>query len=144
MVRSVILLVLLALGCSKHEDRHDQATAPSKLQLAVTIAGVKSTWGDAELEGTPRMTGKASDGEARDTWSLRELVQHNVGPGARVTAVIGADGTKVIDPAAWDDATRIPILHTTKRGALKFRWATKDGAWGETVMKDVTALEITK
>jgi hypothetical protein len=67
-----------------------------------------------------------------------------VGPGARVVAVIGADGKQPIELTAWNDATRTPILHTTRRGTLKFRWADKEGRWGETVVRDVTGLEIAR
>ncbi|HEY0191859.1 MAG TPA: hypothetical protein VGC42_12145, partial [Kofleriaceae bacterium] len=83
-----------------------------------------------------------TDGEARDVWSLRELAHQLVGPSARVTAVTGEDGTKAIDAAAWSDATRTPLLHTTRRGTLKYRWADASGKWGETEVKEVSRLEI--
>ena len=101
-----------------------------------------ATWTETAFAATPKLAGTASDGEARDTWSLRELVHRNLGPTARVTAVGGASGTIPIDATAWDDASRTPILHTTRRGTLKFRWADAHGAWGETVVRDVTALEV--
>jgi hypothetical protein len=125
-----------------HEDRHEAVTAPAKLSLAVTAGAATSTWGPADFAKAPKMAGTATDGEARDTWSLRELVHANVSATARVTAVVNAAGKTPIDQAAWNDAAKVPILHTTKRGALKFRWADKDGTWGETVTKDVTGLEI--
>ena len=131
----------IAAPAAHHEDRHDPMT-PAKVGIEVAIGTAKSAWTEAAFTGTPKLAGTASDGEARDTWSLRELAHHNVGATARVTAVVGATGKQPIDQAAWDDATKTPILHTTKRGALKFRWADKDGKWGETVLKDVTALEI--
>lgn len=133
-----------AIALAKHEDRHERATAPSKLTLAVTIAGAPATWTADASAGIPKLAGTASDGEARDTWSLRELVKRNAGPTARVIAVISAGEKQAIEPAAWDDPTRTPILHTTRRGTLKFRWADKDGRWGETIVKDVTGLEITR
>ena len=146
-MRTAVLVLWLVVGCSKgHEDRHEAQVAPTRLRLAVAIAGdaTATAWSDAAFTGTPRVSGHASDGEARDTWSLRELVHHNVGPAARVTAVIGGADRVAIDPAAWGDASRTPILHTTRRGSLKFRWANADGAWGETVVKNVTALEVTR
>jgi hypothetical protein len=132
---------------AKHEDRHEPASAAPAISLAVSIAGAPSagtTWTGETLASAPRMAGAASDGEARDTWSLRELARRNVGPDARVVAVIGPDGKQAIEPAAWSDATRTPILHTTRRGSLKFRWADKDGHWGPTVVRDVTGLEIAR
>jgi hypothetical protein len=42
----------------------------------------------------------------------------------------------------WKDSTTTPILHTTRRGALNFRWADAHGVWGDVVTKDVTGLEI--
>jgi hypothetical protein len=145
--------LVVAVACGKpadpppatHEDRHDQpvAVAPS-LALTITIAGATSTWHDDAFAATPKLTGAASDGEARDTWSLRELVHRNLGPTARVTAVTSAAGKQSIDAAAWDDASKIPILHTTKRGTLKFRWADSTGKWGETALKNVTGLEIAR
>ena len=148
MVRRLCLALALA-ACSKAdppkpEDRHEPTTAPAKLALEISIGDAKSTWTDAAFTATPKLAGTASDGEARDTWSLRELVHHNVGPAARAVAVVSAGGRVAIEPAAWDDAARTPILHTTRRGTLKFRWADKDGKWGETVLKDVTSLEIVR
>ena len=143
--------LVVAVACSKadpppatHEDRHDQPVAASKLALTITIAGATSTWHDDTFAATPKLAGAASDGEARDTWSLRELVHRNVGPTARVIAVTSSAGKQPIDAGAWDDASKIPILHTTKRGALKFRWADPGGKWGETVLKDVTGLEVAR
>ena len=129
---------------AKHEDRHEAPAAASKLNLTITIGTASEHWTDAAFAATPKLVGAASDGEARDTWSLRELVHHNVGPTARVTKVIGAEGSQVIDAAAWDDATRVPIVHTTKRGALKFRWVDPSGTWGETAVKNVQTLEVTR
>jgi len=131
----------------KHEDRHDPATdEPPPLQLAVTVAGARVTWGHDAFEKVARFVGntKASDGEDRDVWSLRDLVRTLVGPTARVTSVTGDDGAKSIDAAAWRDAKRTPLLHTTRRGTLKFRWADAAGAWGETEVKDVTRIEIAR
>lgn len=128
----------------KREDRHEPAIAPPKLTLAVTVGGTAATWTEAAFAGVPKLPGAASDGEARDTWSLRELARHNAGPGARVVAVIGAGAKRSIEPAAWDDPAHTPILHATRRGTLKFRWADKDGHWGEAIVKDVTGLEIVR
>ena len=145
-----LFLVLAFAACSKkdpepkREDRHDPVEAPARLSVDIVIDDARSTWHDDAFTATPKLAGTASDGEARDTWSLRELVHHNVGPMARVTAVVSATGTKPIDQAAWDDAAQTPILHTTRRGTLKFRWADKAGRWGETILKDVTRLEIAR
>jgi hypothetical protein len=149
-------LAMCALACSKssdpapapapaahREDRHDPAAAKPALALAVTIDGATATWDQDVFARAPRMTGTASDGEARDTWSLRELVHSAVGPSARVIAIVG-DTRAELDAAAWADAARVPILHTTRRGTLKFRWADPSGKWGDTVVKDVTRLEIAK
>ncbi|HET7503472.1 MAG TPA: hypothetical protein VFK02_20765 [Kofleriaceae bacterium] len=75
-------------------------------------------------------------------WSLRELTHALVGPAARVTSITGADGTRMLDRATWDDPSRTPLLHTTRRGTLKFRWADASGTWGESEVKDVTRVEI--
>lgn len=125
-------------------DRHDSVTAPANLRVDVVIGSEKSTWQERAFTKTPKLVGSANDGEARDTWSLRALVHQNVGPSARVLAVVSAEGTKAIDRAAWDDLTKTPILHTTKRGTLKYRWTDEDGKWGETELKDVTLLEVTR
>ncbi|MEO8698940.1 MAG: hypothetical protein ABI867_02820 [Kofleriaceae bacterium] len=148
MRRLCMLLALVA--CSKdagdspakHEDRHEPAAAPTKFAITVTIGGTTETWSEAALADVPKMAGSANDGESRDTWSLRELVHRKVGPKARVISVTGADGKKPIDLAAWDDPARTPIVHVTRRGALKFRWADQAGAWSDTVAKGVTGLEI--
>jgi hypothetical protein len=130
----------------KHEDRHDPKIADVPLQLVVAVDGAVATWRQDAFDKVTRFTGnnKASDGEARDVWSLRELAHALVGPAARVTSVTGEDGTKTIDRAAWDDASRTPLLHTTRRGTLKFRWADNSGAWSDSEIKDVTRIEIAR
>ncbi|MEO8846066.1 MAG: hypothetical protein ABI591_12445 [Kofleriaceae bacterium] len=130
-----------AVGSAHHEDRHDPAIAAPALALAVTIDGSAATWPQAVFDRTAHFTSANHDGEARDTWSLRELV-HAVGVTARVTTVIG-ETRQTIDAAAWADPSKTPIVHRTRRGGLKFRWADATGAWGETAVKDVTGLEIT-
>ncbi len=126
----------------KHEDRHEPIATPAKLVLDIYNAGQKTTWGEAEFTAVAKMAGSASDGEARDTWSVRELVHHHFGATARAITVIGSDGRQAIAPPEWEDSKRTPILHTTRKGSLKFRWADETGKWGETVMKDVSGLEI--
>jgi hypothetical protein len=131
----------------KHEDRHDPKAADAPpLQLAVAVDGDVATWRQEAFDKVTRFAGnsKANDGEARDVWSLRELAHALVGPAARVASVTGADGTKTIDRAAWDDASRTPLLHTTRRGTLKFRWADSAGAWSDSEIKDVTRIEIAR
>lgn len=128
---------------AKHEDRADPAVAAPPLSLAVKVDGTATTWTQDRFDRVPKVQGKASSGETRDTWSLRDLAHAEVGPHARVVAVVG-DVRKEIDAAAWADATRTPIIHRTKRGALKFRWADKDGQWGDTEVKDVTGLELAR
>ena len=132
-----------------HEDRHDPQAAPTKLEVKVSFVGQQgagkpdATWTADDFAKVPKMAGTANDGEARDTWSIRELAHQLVGPNARVTAVIGEGGTKVaIDEAKWTAADSTPILHSTRRGTLKFRYADKTGAWGDTIAKEVTGLEI--
>jgi hypothetical protein len=131
----------------KHEDRHDPALADAPpLQLTVAVNGATSAWRQDAFDRVARYTtnDKASDGEAREVWSLRELVRTLVGPTARVTAVAGDGGTKSLDRAAWDDASHTPLLHTTRRGTLKFRWADARGTWGEPEVKDVVRIEIVR
>jgi hypothetical protein len=126
----------------KHEDRREPviANAPP-LELDVTANGTTTTWRKDAFDKVARYT-QGHDGEARDVWSLRELVHQLAGPTARVTSVTGDDGTKTIAPAAWNDAARTPLLHTTRRGTLKFRWADAGGTWGEAEVKDVVRIEL--
>jgi hypothetical protein len=152
MTRRLALLVVLA-ACSKpadspaagsaahHEDRHEPAIATPPLSLAVTIDGSATTWQQAVFDRTTHFESANQDGEARDTWSLRELVHGTVGATARVTTVIG-ETRQSIDAAAWADPAHTPIVHRTRRGGLKFRWADTTGKWQETGVKDVTGLEI--
>ena len=149
-----LLLAVALVACSKsdapqhaapahHEDRHEPAEAAPPLQLAVKIDGAASTWRQDTFDRVPHFTSANKDGEARDTWSLRELAHTIVGPTARVVAVIG-DKRKELDARAWADDTRTPIVHRMWRGLLKFRWAAKDGTWSEAEVKDVSGLEIVR
>jgi len=126
----------------KHEDSREPVVADAPpLKLDVTAKGTTATWHQDSFDKVARYT-KGNDGEARDVWSLRELVHQLVGPTARVASVTGDNGTKAIDLAAGDDATRTPLLHTTRRGTLKFRWADASGKWGESEVKDVVRIEL--
>jgi len=154
-VKHLALLVALA-ACNKdastpappadpaphHEDRDEPAVAAPPLSLAVTIDGSAATWPQAVFDRTAHFASTNNGGEARDTWSLRELVHGTAGATARVTTVIG-ETKQSIDATAWADATKTPIVHRTRRGALKFRWADANGKWDEAAVKDVTGLEIT-
>lgn len=128
----------------KHEDRHEPMVAdPPPLELTVAIDGAATTWRQDAFDKVARYT-KGTDGDARDVWSMRELAHTLVGPTARIVSVTGEDGSKPIERAAWDDAARTPLLHTTRRGTLKFRWADAGGKWGETEVKDVTKIEVAR
>jgi hypothetical protein len=153
-----LVVALAVIACSKHEDaapatgsadprphhredRGDPADKPAALTLTVTVDGAAATWTQDAFAKTPHFAGVNNGGESRDVWSLRELAHTLVGANARVVAITG-DITKPIDAAAWADATRTPIVHTTRRGTLKFRWADKDGKWLDTEVKDVTKVEL--
>jgi hypothetical protein len=109
--------------------------------LEVSVQGQATTWQQDAFDKVAKYT-KGTDGEARDVWSLRELVHQLVGAKARVVSVTGEDGTQAIDAAAWSDEAKTPLLHTTRRGTLKFRWADANGKWGEAGVKDVTKIEV--
>jgi hypothetical protein len=149
-MRSALLLLLIACKSSEphhdepthHEDRAEPQSAPSKLTLDVTIDGTPATWNADAFAKVPPATGTNNNGESREVWSLRDLAHKLVGPTARVVSVANATGSKPIEQAAWDDATRIPILHTTRRGTLKYRWSDAGGKWAGSELNDVTKLEI--
>lgn len=128
-------------GKHRREDRHAGAV-PAKLELAVTIGTEKKTWHAADFAKVPMSKGTANDGEDRETWSLRDVAHTLVGPNAKVVAVLG-DKRAAIDAAAWGDPKRVPVLHTTRRGALKFRYTDAAGVWADSEVSDVSGLEIT-
>jgi hypothetical protein len=161
-----LLLVLALIACSKKDPppaaqqpapvattpsvqpelprpQHVPGTRPARpanLELAVTVAGKPTTWPASVLETATKLD--ETHAEAPQVWSLRDVVKAQLGPKARVTAVISADGKQAIDEATWKDATTLPILHTTRRGSLNFRWQDAHGVWGDVVTKDVTGLEV--
>jgi hypothetical protein len=145
-VKRVAILLALA-ACSSKDEPKPPAPAPAPpaqpgLSLAVTIDGKPQTWAQDVFDRVPHFTIKNNGGDDRDAWSLHELAKL-AGPNARVTAVIG-EPRQVIEPAAWADATKIPIVHRTRRGALKFRWTDSAHTWSEAETKDVTGLELTR
>jgi hypothetical protein len=125
-----------------HEDRHDVQGSATSFSLDVSIDGAHQTWTPETFAKVPHFKGTNNDGEARDVWSLREVATDLVGSNARIVSITG-DSTHAIGSAAWTDATKIPIVHSTRRGVLKFRWADPDGKWREDeVIKDIAKLEI--
>jgi len=143
---TLVTCAALAFACghAHHEDRDDPATAAPSLALSVDLGGDVIAWQGDELAKVPHHPGANRQGDARDVWSLRDVVHTLVGPTARVVAVTGVDGTTAIPDDAWADDARTPILHTTRRGTLKFRWASADGTWQEAAVKDVTKLAIVR
>ena len=125
-----------------HEDRHDAAVAAAQLDLEVTVDGKAVQWHAADFAKVANLHGQNNDGDARDVWSLRDLVHTLVGPTARLVAVHG-EGDKQIFADAWNDPTHVPILHNTRKGKLKFRWTDQQGTWQDTqVVKDVAKLDV--
>lgn len=140
-MRSLAVIALLAVGaCGKHVEH----AAPPGPSVAVTIAGTAATWGPEVFAKVPHHTTPATSGEPRDVWSLRDLVRAEVGPAARVVAVTGSEGRRAVDAASWSDAAHAPVLHTTRRGTLKFRLEDATGTWGPAIASDVTAIEIVR
>ncbi|HUJ58145.1 MAG TPA: hypothetical protein VLX92_06625 [Kofleriaceae bacterium] len=132
-----------AAGSAHHEDRQEAPIAPPKLVVDVSIDGAPSTWHSDAFDKVAHHDGTNNGGDTREVWSLRDLVHTLVGPNARVVSVTGRAGTSAITPQAWGDATQVPILHTTRRGTLKFRWTpAQGGTWGKTEVTDVAKLEI--
>src|SRR5262245_446258 len=114
----------------RREDRHDPADPNgAELALEAKIGDATKTWHKDAFDSVPKFTGNSlnNDGEARETWSLRDVARVLVGPSARVVAVVGPEDKRTLDAADWSNATRTPILHTTRRGTLKFRWADANG-----------------
>ncbi len=125
-----------------HEDRHDVQGSATSFSLDVSVDGAHQTWTPDTFAKVPHFKGTNNDGEARDVWSLREVATDLVGSGARIVSITG-DSTHAIGSAAWSDPSKIPIVHSTRRGVLKFRWADPDGKWREDeVIKDIAKLEI--
>jgi hypothetical protein len=140
-MKVLAVLCLLLVAC-KHEDRNEPQQAEAAFSLSVSIGQEHETWTRETFSSVKRTFALNKSGESRDAWSLRAIAKELVGPTARVAKVIGPSGAKVIDANAWADLTRSPIVHVTRRGSLKFRWAASDGTWGETEVNDVSALEI--
>lgn len=142
-----IALALVVAACGRDQPERSPERAPPTspgLSLQVTVDREESTWGPDVFGAIPHHATPATSGEARDVWSLRDLVHAQIGPTARVIAVTGAEGTKTIDAAAWSDAAQTPVLHTTRRGTLKFRFEDADGKWGQSLVSDVRAIEIAR
>ena len=129
----------------KAGDKHQPLAADAvALTLDVAVGSDVMTWKKDEFAKVDEYA-IGSDGNERQVWSMRDLATKLVGPTAHVVAITGVDGsTKPMAAADWADTTKTPILHTTRRGTLKFTWADSQGTWGETVVKDVTRIEIAR
>ena len=110
--------------------------------LRVTFAGANSVWSPQAIAAVPHHAVANTGGDARETWSLKDLAHAQVGATARVISVTGSDGTKTIDAAAWARTDQTPVLHVTRRGTWKFRYEDATGKWGPSIASDVTAIEI--
>lgn len=119
------------------------SSPPRGISLAVTVSGGRAqVWTLETLERAPRLTAADGHGDDRDAWSLRVLAAELVGKSARVTAITGDEGRRVIEAEAWADPARVPILRANRDGGFKFRWIEKDGSLGDTELRNVKALEV--
>lgn len=98
--------------------------------IEVTVAGSPAgTWTRDTLAPLPRFARGATDaGDKPDLWSLREATRALVGPKARVVAIVGESGKRVtIDPKAWSDPARTPVLKLNRGHLFKFLWLPERG-----------------
>jgi hypothetical protein len=105
------------------------APPPRELLLEVRMeTGKKVSWKRADLATVPTKAFTPSDGEGtRQAWPLAGLLAKLVGPNAVLQAVVGKRGRSVkIDPEAWADADRVPLLRLNRDGELKLLWADAD------------------
>ena len=65
-------------GASRGPPRSGGGAPP--LKLDVKIDGVPATWQQDVFDRVPHFASANKEGEARDTWSLRELAHTTVGP----------------------------------------------------------------
>jgi hypothetical protein len=139
MPRSLLACGLL-VACSTPVD----APGGPALRIEVHDGASSVAWNQDVFDRTPRSSaGKNSDGDPRDTWSVRALVGGTFGATARVATVIG-DTRKTITLAEWSDESRTPIFHRTRRGHLNFCWADASGKWGDTQVKNVVGVELAR
>ncbi len=136
-----IACLLVAAACSKNAD--EPPPAPTSPGLRVKIAAAETIWSPAAIAVVPHHAVANTGGDARDTWSLKDLAHAKVGATARVISVTGSDGTRTIDAAEWARTDQTPVLHVTRRGGWKFRYEDASGKWGPGIVNDVTAIEIT-
>lgn len=122
-----VVRLRLVLGPSTEQRPERVSAAPA---LVVEVDGVARTLDEQAWAQVEKLTvaGDSGDG-SRPAWSLRVLAKHLAGASARVVAVLGAEGQRQeIDPGAWADAARVPVLRLNRRGDLKFHWIDAAGA----------------
>ena len=112
--------------------------------LAVILDGKPGpTWSPEQVTSGPRLALTNKNGEARDAWSVRELVSRLLGPGARVAALVDGSGERLeISPAEWGDAQKALVLRVSNRGGYKAHWTARNGSAGDAILRDVRKLEI--
>jgi hypothetical protein len=78
-------------------------------------------------------------------WSLRDVAVTLVDGKARIASLADATGrVSTLSDAAWNDATRVPVVRLNQRGVWKFDWidaATKK-TLGEGSLRNVARLSI--
>lgn len=96
-----------------------------------------ATWRYRDLDSVARVTDQ-------EVWSIRDLVERLVHPGARVTELRDVKGKVVqISEASWGDRTQLPVLKLNRRGQFKFWWTAADRPRGGAAeLQDVRALRV--
>jgi hypothetical protein len=82
----------------------------------------------------------------RDAWPLRDLSEAFArSKGAAVVEVIAKSGEHVsIEPAAWRDSSKLPVLRVNRHGRMKLQWLSKslEPIDGAIMLKDVSEIRI--
>jgi hypothetical protein len=131
-------------GGGKGNGGGDQASSEAAPLKVVVTGAAPTAWSPASLAAVPRFTIHA-DGADKEAWSLRDVTHQLVGPHARVTGAVDGDGTRAkIDPKAWADAKKTPVLRINRRGMYKIEWVDKDGNMtNDDDVRDVKSVEVT-
>lgn len=119
------------------------------VRLTVMVGEHVSTWARPDFAKVEPLGYKTKEDEARDAWSLRDLVTALVGAKARVVAVEGEGKRVEISRDRWLDISLTPALRITRRGLVKLQWLTPAGkrpassaASDPIELRGVTALKI--
>jgi hypothetical protein len=155
MTRLLLVAALVSTAaCHRSSPSPAASTAPAvaagadaplgKGDLEIVVNGKRSAaWTQQQIASASASVAMTNqNGEARQGWPLKPVLQSLVGKQARIVAVASLSERVPIDEKSWNDPARTLVLRMNHHGEYKAIWVDGSGNADEAFLKGVRRVEV--